>query len=84
MKALSDWVGQSAKTTDPEESIAFVGPFALDPSATHNPFDVKYSRVEDANWETCSSVLNKVSMKEIFSKGWERNRVDPLLCHTPS
>lgn len=39
-------------------------------TATRNPFDVKYSRVEDADWETCTSVLNKVSMKELLSKGW--------------
>lgn len=39
-------------------------------TATRNPFDVKYSKVEDADWETCTSVLNKVSMKEILSKGW--------------
>jgi hypothetical protein len=39
-------------------------------AATRNPFDVKYSKVEDSNWETCSSVLNKVSMKEVLSKGW--------------
>lgn len=38
--------------------------------ATPNPFDVKYSRVEDADWETCSSVLNKQSMEELLSKGW--------------
>ena len=39
-------------------------------TATRNPFDVKYSKVEDDDWETCSSVLNKVSMKEMLSKGW--------------
>ena len=39
-------------------------------TATRNPFDVKYSKVEDADWETCESVLNKVSLKEILSKGW--------------
>ena len=37
---------------------------------TRNPFDVKYSRVEDADWETCASVLNKVSLRELLSKGW--------------
>lgn len=31
MEALSKWVGLSAKTTDPEESIFFIEPFALDP-----------------------------------------------------
>ena len=39
-------------------------------SATRNPFDVKYSKVEDADWETCASVLNGESMKELLSRGW--------------
>ena len=37
MKALSEWVGQSAKTTDPEERIPFVDPFALDARAKEEP-----------------------------------------------
>lgn len=39
-------------------------------TATRNPFDIKYSKVEDADWETCASVLNGVSMKELLSRGW--------------
>jgi|MTBAKSStandDraft_1061840.scaffolds.fasta_scaffold04396_3 hypothetical protein len=39
-------------------------------TATRNPFDVKYSKVEDADWETCASVLNSVSMRELLSRGW--------------
>lgn len=39
-------------------------------TTTRNPFDVKYSKVEDADWETCASVLNGVSVKELFSRGW--------------
>jgi hypothetical protein len=39
-------------------------------SKTRNPFDVKYSKVEDADWETCALVLNGVSTKELLSKGW--------------
>ena len=39
-------------------------------TATRNPFDAKYSRVEDADWETCASVLNGLSMKELLSQGW--------------
>jgi hypothetical protein len=39
-------------------------------TATRNPFDVKYSKVEDADWETCVSVLNSVSMKELLSREW--------------
>lgn len=37
MEALSNWVGQSAKVTDPEEAISFITPFALDRSATEEP-----------------------------------------------
>ena len=32
--------------------------------------DVKYSKVEDADWGTCSTVLNAVSMREILSQSW--------------
>ena len=39
-------------------------------TATRNPFDIKYSKVEDADWETCASVLNAVSMRELLSTGW--------------
>jgi hypothetical protein len=39
-------------------------------TATRNPFDVKYSKVEDADWETCASVLNPISVKELLSQAW--------------
>jgi hypothetical protein len=39
-------------------------------TATRNPFDAKYSKVEDADWETCGTVLNAMSMKELLSRGW--------------
>jgi hypothetical protein len=39
-------------------------------TATRNPFDVKYSAVKDSDWETCASVLNCVSMKDLLSEGW--------------
>ncbi|MFN0299633.1 MAG: helicase-related protein [Burkholderiales bacterium] len=39
-------------------------------TATRNPFDAKYSKVEDADWETCASALNSVSMKKLLSRGW--------------
>lgn len=38
--------------------------------STRNPFDAKYSKVEDADWETCATVLNAVSVKELLSKSW--------------
>lgn len=39
-------------------------------TATRNPFDEKYSRVIDTDWETCAVVLNPLSIKEILSSGW--------------
>jgi hypothetical protein len=39
-------------------------------TSTRNPFDIKYSKVEDADWETCATVLNGLSMKELLSRGW--------------
>lgn len=39
-------------------------------TATRNPFDAKYSKVVDADWETCAAVLNGVSVKEMLSEGW--------------
>ena len=39
-------------------------------TATRNPFDVKYSKVEDADWETCTTVLNAIRMKELLSTPW--------------
>lgn len=41
-------------------------------TATRNPFDAKYSKVEDADWETCASVLNGLSMREMLSQGWAK------------
>lgn len=39
-------------------------------TATRNPFDEKYSRVEDQAWETCTQVLNAVSVNELMGKQW--------------
>ena len=39
-------------------------------AATRNPFDVKYSKVEDADWETCSLVLDPIAIREQLQKGW--------------
>jgi hypothetical protein len=39
-------------------------------AATRNPFDIKYSKVVDADWEACALVLNALSMREVLSKGW--------------
>lgn len=39
-------------------------------SATKNPFDAKYSKVEDADWETCSLVLDPIAVRELLSLSW--------------
>jgi hypothetical protein len=39
-------------------------------TAIRNPFDVKYSRVEDAHWESCATVLNPLSVRKILSRRW--------------
>ena len=39
-------------------------------AATRNPFDVKYSKVEDDDWESCSSVLDPIAVREQLSRGW--------------
>jgi hypothetical protein len=39
-------------------------------AATQNPFDIKYSQVEDADWETSPLVLDPMSVKEQLSTGW--------------
>lgn len=39
-------------------------------TATRNPFDIKYSRVEDADWETSPLVLDPITVREQLSRGW--------------
>ena len=39
-------------------------------TATRNPFDRKYSKVEDADWETSPIVLNPISVRELMELGW--------------
>jgi len=35
-----------------------------------HPFDERYSKVENINWESCSKVLNESEKLSILSKGW--------------
>lgn len=39
-------------------------------AATRNPFDEKYSRVTDQDWETCTQVLNAISVQELMGMKW--------------
>jgi hypothetical protein len=35
-----------------------------------NPFDAKYSRVEDVDWESSSAVLDPIELAEAMRRGW--------------
>ncbi|PJE79051.1 RNA polymerase-associated protein RapA [invertebrate metagenome] len=35
-----------------------------------HPFDEKYSRVENIDWESCQTVLSSLERRTILSKGW--------------
>ena len=39
-------------------------------TATRNPFDAKYSKVEDADWESGSLVLDPISVGELLRSSW--------------
>jgi superfamily II DNA/RNA helicase len=40
-------------------------------TATRNPFDKKYSKVQSSEWENCSSVLNPITLRELMESGWK-------------
>ena len=37
---------------------------------TRNPFDVKYSKVEDVDWETSPLVIDPIAVQELLRKAW--------------
>ena len=39
-------------------------------ATTQNPFDAKYSVVEDSDWETCAVVVDPLVVMEQLSRGW--------------
>nr|WP_306674519.1 C-terminal helicase domain-containing protein [Endozoicomonas sp. ISHI1] len=42
----------------------------IDGVRRQHPFDEKYSRVENIDWESCQTVLSSDERREILSKGW--------------
>jgi hypothetical protein len=48
---------------------AEIGELIGQTTATRNPFDKKYSKVEEA-WKTCSLVLNPNSVRELIEERW--------------
>lgn len=39
-------------------------------SITRNPFDVKYSKVQEVNWESSNLVLDPIAVSELLRNGW--------------
>jgi len=39
-------------------------------SETRNPFDLKYSHVEDADWESSPLVIDPFEVNDLLTKGW--------------
>jgi hypothetical protein len=39
-------------------------------AVTRNPFDAKYSKVEDADWETSPLVIDPLAVRELLRQGW--------------
>lgn len=39
-------------------------------AVTRNPFDAKYSKVEDADWETSPLVIDPIAVRDLMSLGW--------------
>jgi hypothetical protein len=39
-------------------------------AVTRNPFDAKYSKVEDSDWETSPLVIDPIAVKELLKQAW--------------
>jgi hypothetical protein len=42
----------------------------IDEVPQRHPFEMKYDRIENVNWESCSRVLDSVSQLEVLQKSW--------------
>jgi superfamily II DNA/RNA helicase len=40
-------------------------------SETRNPFDIKYNKVEDDDWESVTTVLRPEAIRRILKRGWK-------------
>jgi AAA15 family ATPase/GTPase len=74
MEALSDWVGQSAKTTDPDEHISFIDPFALDAASAEIPtaFAVTFA-VDGVRFEYRVAATKRLILHESL-RAWPSSR----------
>ena len=42
----------------------------IDAVPKRHPFEMRYDRIENADWESCSRVLDSASQLEALRKGW--------------
>jgi hypothetical protein len=42
----------------------------IDNIRPRHPFDERYSKVENIDWESCSEILNETEKRSLLSKGW--------------
>ena len=42
----------------------------IDAVQPRHPFDEKYNRVEEIDWESCTEVLNKIDKLDVLKQGW--------------
>lgn len=42
----------------------------IDNLPTQHPFEMKYNKIEDIDWESCSDVLNNIERKRVLKEGW--------------
>jgi hypothetical protein len=76
LEAIHDLFGQNPDTLeDAWVEIAMYNKEAakqlIDRTAiTRNPFDAKYSKVEDSDWETSPLVIDPIAVKELLRKSW--------------
>ncbi|WP_322792536.1 phospholipase D-like domain-containing anti-phage protein [Bellilinea sp.] len=43
----------------------------IDAIPRQHPFEIRYTRVENVNWETCAEVLHGQARREVLQKGWK-------------
>jgi hypothetical protein len=42
----------------------------IDAIPKHHPFEMRYDKIENVDWESCSRVLDSGSRLETLRKGW--------------
>lgn len=42
----------------------------IDALPERSPFEIRYDRIEDVDWESCSTVLDSQAQLDMFLEGW--------------